>query len=188
MLSQIGVNFEVLSLREARPRVPDVDEKPLPDELPLDYTRRIARLKAEMGRLRLLERGLRDLPLLAADTVVVLGKRILGKPANCVHAKEMLKALSGQTHQVLTGIAVAAPSGVQVRVSTTMVQFRDISEREIQAYVAHGEAQDKAGAYAIQGRAAVFVSAISGSYSSVVGLPLYETGQLLEEFGISLFT
>jgi septum formation protein len=165
-----------------------VDEKPLPDELPLDYTRRIARLKAEMGRLRLLERGLRDLPLLAADTVVVLGKRILGKPANRVHAKEMLDALSGQTHHVLTGIAVAAPSGVQVRVSTTMVQFRDISQREIQAYIAHGEAQDKAGGYAIQGRAAVFVSAISGSYSGVVGLPLYETAQLLEEFGISLFT
>jgi septum formation protein len=188
LLSQIGVNFEVLSLREAPPRAADVDEKPLPAELPLDYTRRIVRLKAEMGRLRLLERGLRDLPLLAADTVVVLGKRILGKPANCVHAKEMLKTLSGQTHQVLTGIAVAAPGGVQVRVSTTMVQFRDMSEREIQAYVAHGEAQDKAGAYAIQGRAAVFVSAISGSYSGVVGLPLYETGQLLEEFGISLFT
>ena len=172
MLSQIGVNFEVLSLREARPRVADVDEKPLPDELPLDYTRRIARLKAEMGRLRLLERGLRDLPLLAADTVVVLGKRILGKPADCVHAKEMLKALSGQTHQVLTGIAVAAPSGVQVRVSTTMVQFRDMSEREIQAYVAHGEAQDKAGAYAIQGYASRFITRIDGCYQNVVGLPV----------------
>lgn len=166
----------------------DVDEKPLPDELPLDYALRIARLKAEMGRLRLLERGLRDLPLLAADTAVALGKRILGKPVDCAHAKEMLEALSGQTHHVLTAIAVAADSGIQVRVSTTMVRFRHISEREIRAYLAHGEAQDKAGAYAIQGRAAVFVSAISGSYSGVVGLPLYETAQLLEEYGISLFT
>ena len=133
-----------------------MNEKPLPNELPLDYARRIARLKAEMGRLRLLERGLRDLPLLAADTAVALGKRILGKPVDRAHAKEMLEALSGQTHHVLTAIAVAAHIGIQVRVSTTVVRFRRISEREIRAYLAHGEAQDKAGAYAIQGRAAVF--------------------------------
>ena len=94
-----------------------MDEKPLPDELPLDYARRVARLKAEMGQLRLLELGLRDLPLLAADTAVALGKRILGKPVDCAHAKEMLEALSGQTHHVLTAIAVAAQIGIQVRVS-----------------------------------------------------------------------
>ena len=126
---------------------------------------------------------LESLPLLAADTAVALGKRILGKPVDCAHAKEMLEALSGQTHHVLTAIAVAAQIGIQVRVSTTMVRFRHISEREIRAYLAHGEAQDKAGAYAIQGRAAVFVSAISGSYSGVVGLPLYETAELLEDYG-----
>nr|WP_308811267.1 Maf family protein [Nitrosospira sp. Nsp2] len=188
LLSQIGVNFEVLSLREASPRIADVDETPLPDEIPLDYARRIALVKAEMGRLRLVQRGFPDRPVLAADTAVVLGKRILGKPADPAHAKEMLETLSGQTHHVLTAVAVAAQTGVQVRTSTTMVEFRNITEREIRAYLAYSEAQDKAGAYAIQGRAAVFISAISGSYSGVVGLPLFETAQLLEEYGIRLFT
>ena len=188
LLSQIGVNFEVLSLREAPPRGADVDETPLPDEIPLDYTRRVARVKAEMGRLRLVQRRLRELPLLAADTAVVLGKRILGKPVNGAHAKEMLQALSGQSHHVLTAIAVSTYTGIQVRTSITMVQFREITESEIQGYLAYGEAQDKAGAYAIQGRAAAFISAISGSYSGVVGLPLFETAQLLEEHGIRLFT
>ena len=95
-----------------------MDEKPLPDELPLDYARRVARLKAEMGRLRLQPPAwFADLPLLAADTAVALGKRILGKPVDCAHAKEMLEALSGQTHHVLTAIAVAAQIGIQVRVS-----------------------------------------------------------------------
>jgi septum formation protein len=188
LLSQIGVNFEVLSLREAAPRLADVDERPLPGEIPLDYTQRVARAKAETGRLRLIQRGLRELPVLAADTAVVLRKRILGKPADAAHAKEMLEALSGQTHHVLTAVAVAAQTGVQVRTSTTMVEFRDITEREIRAYLEYSEAQDKAGAYAIQGRAAVFISSIWGSYSGVVGLPLFETAQLLEEYGIRLFT
>jgi septum formation protein len=188
LLSQIGVNFEVLSLREVPPRGADVDETPLPDEIPLDYTRRIARVKAEMGRLQLIQRRLRELPVLAADTAVVLGKRILGKPADAAHAREMLETLSGQGHHVLTAIAVATDTGVQVRTSTTMVQFRDITETEIRGYLAYSEAQDKAGAYAIQGRAAVFISAISGSYSGVVGLPLFETAQLLEEHGIRLVT
>jgi septum formation protein len=188
LLSQIGVNFEVLSLREAVPRGADVDETPLRDEIPLEYTRRLARVKAEMGRFRLIQRRLPERPVLAADTAVVLGKRILGKPAEAAHAREMLEALSGQTHHVLTAIAVATHTGVQVRTSTTMVQFRDITESEIRGYLACSEAQDKAGAYGIQGRAAVFISAISGSYSGVVGLPLFETAQLLEEHGIPLFT
>jgi septum formation protein len=165
-----------------------VDERPLPREIPLDYTRRVARAKAETGRLRLIQRGLRELPVLAADTAVVLRERILGKPTDAAHAKEMLEALSGQTHQVLTAIAVAAQIGVQVRTSTTTVQFRNLTESEIRAYLGYNEAQDKAGAYAIQGKAAVFISAISGSYSGVVGLPLFETAQLLEEYGIRLLS
>jgi septum formation protein len=100
----------------------------------------------------------------------------------------MLEALSGRAHYVLTSVAIATTAGVQVRTSTTTVEFRDITQREIIGYVAYGEAHDKAGAYAIQGRAAAFISAISGSYSGVVGLPLFETAELLEEYGIQLFT
>ena len=149
LLKQIGVNFGTLLLREAAPRGADMAEVVLPGEAPADYARRIAIVKAEMGRARLLERRLTELPVLAADTAVVLGERIFGKPENLAHAKEMLRALSGQTHQVLTAVAVAAQNGVSI--STSAVRFRDISEHEIHRYLAVGEALDKAGGYAIQG-------------------------------------
>ena len=187
LLKQIGVNYETLLLRETTRRAADVDETPLPGETPADYTCRIARIKAETAWLRLTRRKLPLLPVLTADTVVTLAGRIFGKPENPVHAEEMLAALSGKTHQVLTAIAVAAPGKIQVRLSTTSVRFRDISEHEIRIYLADGEARDKAGAYAIQGMAAVFIAEISGSYSGVMGLPLFETAQLLEECGIEIF-
>ena len=187
LLKQIGVKFEVLSLREASPRIPDIDETPLAEEVPLDYVRRIARAKAETGWLRTGERGLLHHPVLGADTAVVLKGAIFGKPENPDHAKEMLRALSGQAHKVLTAIAVAAKEGTKVRGSISDVRFRCISEREICGYIACSEGRDKAGGYAIQGAAAIFISHISGSYSGVVGLPLFETAQLLEEFGIKIF-
>ncbi|SCY55313.1 septum formation protein [Nitrosospira sp. Nl5] len=187
LLKQIGVNFGTLLLREASPRLPDMDETPLPHESPANYTSRIARAKAEAGWTRLIQRKLPHLPVLAADTVVVLKERIFGKPANSSHAEEMLSALSGQTHQALTAVALATQNGIQVRVSTSTVRFRDISEREIRIYLASDEAHDKAGGYAIQGMAAVFIAEISGSYSGVMGLPLFETAQLLEESGIKIF-
>ncbi len=187
LLKQIGVKFEVLSLREASPRIPDIDETPLAEEVPLDYVRRIARAKAETGWLRTGERGLPHHPVLGADTAVVLKGAIFGKPENPDHAKEMLRALSGQAHKVLTAIAVAAKEGTKVRGSISDVRFRYISEREICGYIACSEGRDKAGGYAIQGAAAIFISHISGSYSGVVGLPLFETAQLLEEFGIKIF-
>ncbi len=187
LLKQIGVNFGTLLLREAAPRGADMAEVVLPGEAPADYTRRIAVVKAEMGRARLLERRLTELPVLAADTAVVLGERIFGKPENVAHAKEMLRALSGQTHQVLTAVAVAAQNGIQVSISSSAVRFRDISEHEIHRYLAVGEALDKAGGYAIQGMAAVFIAEISGSYSGVMGLPLFETAQLLQESGVEIF-
>ncbi len=140
-----------------------------------------------MGRARLLERRLTELPVLAADTAVVLGESIFGKPENVAHAKEMLSALSGQTHQVLTAVAVAAKNGIQVSISKSLVRFRDIREHEIHHYLAVGEALDKAGGYAIQGMAAVFIAEISGSYSGVMGLPLFETAQLLQESGVEIF-
>ncbi|MDQ3186862.1 MAG: Maf family nucleotide pyrophosphatase [Pseudomonadota bacterium] len=187
LLKQIGVNFGTLLLREALPRLADTDETSLPHEPPADYTSRIARAKAEAGWIRLIQRKLTHLPVLAADTVVVLKGRVFGKPANPAHAQEMLMALSGQTHQVLTAVALATPNGIQVRISTSTVRFRTISEREIRIYLAGDEAHDKAGAYAIQGMAAVFIAEISGSYSGVMGLPLFETAQLLEESGIKIF-
>lgn len=187
LLKQIGVNFGTLLLREAAPRGADMAEVVLSGEAPADYTRRIAVAKAEMGRARLLERRLTELPVLAADTAVVLGERIFGKPENVADAKEMLRALSGQTHQVLTAVAVAAQNGIQVSMSRSVVRFRDISEHEIQCYLSVGEALDKAGGYAIQGMAAVFIAEISGSYSGVMGLPLFETAQLLQESGVEIF-
>ena len=187
LLKQIGVNFGTLLLREAAPRGADMIEVVLPGEAPADYTRRIAIAKAELGRVRLLERRLTELPVLAADTAVVLGERIFGKPENLTHAKDMLRALSGQTHLVLTAVAVAAQNGMQVSISSSMVRFREISEHEIRRYLAVSEALDKAGGYAIQGMAAVFIAEISGSYSGVMGLPLFETAQLLEESGIKIF-
>lgn len=187
LLEQIGVNFGTLLLREASPRLADMDETSLPHEPPADYTSRIARAKAETGWTRVIQRKLPHLPVLAADTVVVLKGRIFGKPVNSAHAQEMLNALSGQTHQVLTSVALATQSGIQVCVSASTVRFRDISEREIHTYLASDEAHDKAGSYAIQGIAAVFIAEISGSYSGVMGLPLFETAQLLEESGIKIF-
>ena len=187
LLKQIGVNYETLLLRETTRRAADVDETPLPGEAPADYAYRIAHTKAKTAWLRLTQRGLPLLPVLTADTVVTLEGRIFGKPENPVHAEEMLTTLSGKTHQVLTAIAVTALDKIQVRLSTTSVRFRNISEHEIRIYLADGETRDKAGAYAIQGMAAVFIAEISGSYSGVMGLPLFETAQLLEEFGIEIF-
>jgi septum formation protein len=187
LLKQIGVDFMVLPLREALPRIPDVDETPLPQEPPHEYVERIARAKAQTGRMRASERGWAAFPVLGADTAVVSNGRIFGKPENSFHAKEMLRALSGQVHEVLTAVAMAAGNRIRVSLSRSSVRFRNISEQEISHYLTCGEAYDKAGAYAIQGRAAVFISEISGSYSGVVGLPLFETAQLLEESGIRIF-
>ena len=165
-----------------------MDEARLAGEPGSDYVCRIARAKAEIGYSRVLERGLPNLPVLAADTAVVLNQEVMGKPRNAAHAEEMLRMLSGRPHRVLTAVAVAArKDDIRVRTSISTVEFRKLSEREICSYASGPEAHDKAGAYAIQGKAAVFISGISGSYSGIMGLPLYETAQLLEESGITIF-
>lgn len=187
LLKQIGIRHSILLMREALSRPADVDETPLPEESPADYVYRITHTKAEAGWLRLQQRSLPLLPVLAADTIVVLDGRILGKPQDIGHAEEMLHALSGQEHQVYTAVGLTFQGQTRLRLSTTTVRFRDISQREIQAYITSGEPHDKAGAYAIQGKAAAFIINIDGSYSGVVGLPLFETSQLLEETGISVF-
>ncbi|MBN9123394.1 MAG: septum formation protein Maf [Nitrosospira sp. 56-18] len=187
LLTQIGVSFETLLLREAPPRGADIDETPFSGEAPAGYVSRIACIKAELSRRWLIERGGPLRPVLGADTAVVFRGRIFGKPASPAHAGEMLAALSGQTHEVLTAIAVAAEKETRTRTSTSIVRFRDISEREILRYLALDEAHDKAGGYAIQGVAAVFVTEIVGSYSGIMGLPLYETARLLQDCGIDIF-
>ncbi|MDP2433839.1 MAG: Maf family protein [Pseudomonadota bacterium] len=182
LLRQIGLAPAVLRLRNDSGRL-DVDETPLPEEPALDYVLRLARLKAEAGELARHRRSLADWPIVAADTTVTLDGRILGKPADGEEAAAMLRAYSGRAHSVLTGVAVVFQGRLAVVLSESTVAFRTLSEEEITAYVASREPFDKAGGYGIQGRAALFIEHLSGSYSGVMGLPLFETAQLLREVG-----
>ncbi len=187
LLKQIGVKYNILLMRETLNRPADIDETPLPDEAPNDYIYRIIHTKAEASWIRLSQRKLPLLPILVADTIVTLDGRILGKPKNNAQAVEILSSLSGRSHQVLTAIAVVYKNEIQMKLSTTMVRFREITQQEIQSCIKYDKVYDKAGAYAIQGLAAAFIVEICGSYSGVKGLPLYETSQLLEEVGIKIF-
>jgi nucleoside triphosphate pyrophosphatase len=180
LLSQIGVRFHLLLFRERAGEVPDVDEDSLPAETPGAYVERMARDKADSGWRRMLQRNLPPAPVLAADTTVAFDGRIYGKPTNREHAASMLAALSGTRHEVLTGVAVKLHDHIEFALSTSEVLLKKLTAEEIAHYVASGESDDKAGAYAIQGRAARFVVELRGSYSGVMGLPLYETTQLLE--------
>ncbi len=182
LLKQVGVAFEVLVLRDHPGRSVDVDESQRPGEIPDDYVRRVCRMKAEAGWERVLQRRLRQFPVLAADTVVCVEDVILGKPPDPSHAAKMLRLLSGREHRVLTAVALKLADRTELTVSESRVRFAELSEADIEAYVASGEASDKAGAYAIQGRAGAFIIELHGSYSGVMGLPLYETTQLLKTF------
>ena len=171
LLEQIGVPHIVVGA--------DIDETALAGEAPRDYVLRMARQKA----LTVRERGER-LPVLAADTTVVLDDVIYGKPRDREDGLAMLGRLSGRTHEVLTAVAVADPSGVELRLSRSTVRFRTLSSQECAAYWETGEPHDKAGGYAVQGAAAVFIESLSGSYSGVMGLPLFETAELLRAAGV----
>ncbi len=181
LLSQIGVRFHLLLFRSRPGEDAEVDETPLEGEDPGAYVERMARAKAEAGWRRLLQRNLPHAPVLAADTTVALERRIFGKPEGREQAAEMLAALSGRTHEVLTAAAIKQGDWIETAVSRSEVRLKPLSEEEIRLYVATGECDDKAGAYAIQGRAARFVIELRGSYSGVMGLPLYETSQLLDK-------
>jgi len=182
LLKQIGVSFEVLLFREHGLRGRDLDEAPQEGETPDIYVQRITREKAEAGWLRVVQRGLPRFPVLAADTAVCLGDTIFGKPADRAEATSMLQQLSGREHRVLTAVALKYEDGLDVILNENAVRFRELSEAEIREYVETGEPYDKAGAYAIQGRAAAFIPEIVGSYTGVMGLPLYETANLLRKF------
>ncbi len=186
LLKQIGVPFELLLLREDLRRGADVDETPLPDESPGVYVLRIAAEKARMAARQIAQRGLPQKPVLAADTAVVFDDQVIGKPENAEHAARILRALSGREHQVLTAVAIVLREQIETQISVSSVWFRELSEAEVRRYCAGGEPMDKAGAYAIQGRAGAFVTRIAGSYSGIMGLPLAETVELLARFDISL--
>jgi septum formation protein len=182
LLKQAGIGFELLLFREAAERGPDVDESARPGESPDDYVRRVCREKALAAWTRVEQRRLRRMPVLAADTTVCLGKDILGKPEDAADAERILGMLSGKEHRVLSAVAVQLDQRVELLVSESHVRFRELLPEEITRYVASGEPMDKAGGYAIQGRAAAFIAELRGSYSGVMGLPLYETSQLLSRF------
>ena len=186
LLRQIGVDFDELRLREAPGRDPDIVEGPREAESAPDYVKRIARTKANVGWERMTERGLPARPVLGADTEVVLDGHIFGKPADAPHALEMLERLRGRAHLVLTAVALRWEREFVIMVSTSHVTMRDLTADEMARYVATGEPVGKAGAYAIQGRAAAFITRIDGSYSGVMGLPLAETAAALARIGRSV--
>ncbi|MCK9259168.1 MAG: Maf family protein [Azoarcus sp.] len=187
LLRQIGVQFDVMTFRGGeRGEDADVDETPLPDEDVERYVERLALTKAEAGMRRVIWRKMTRHPVLAADTTLELDGQIIGKPENAEDARDILQRLSGRTHRVLTAVAVTDGMRTRSRVSGSEVHFRELSERDIRHYVASGEPMDKAGAYGIQGRAAMFIKEIHGSYSGIMGLPLFETAELLEVFGYPL--
>jgi len=181
LLSQIGVRYHLLLFRSRPESPPDVDESILANEQPDTYVERVARAKAQAGWRLLRLRNLPFAPVLAADTTVALDGQILGKPADRKEAAEMLAALSGRRHDVFTAVALMRDERIDSAVSRSEVQFKQLSPEEIAQYIATGEGDDKAGAYAIQGRAARFIMELRGSYSGVMGLPLFETGQLLDK-------
>jgi len=184
LLQQLGIQHEVLTTRIKAQRGADVSEAPLAGEKPRDYVVRVCRDKVESGWLRVIQRKLPLRGVLAADTTVCIGDEIFGTPADTAQAADFLARLSGREHEVLTAIAFKFGERMEAELSVTAVRFRELGREEIERYVATGEPMDKAGAYGIQGRAGAFVTEIRGSYSGVMGLPLYETALLLRRFGL----
>jgi septum formation protein len=162
-----------------------VDEIPLHGELPEVYVERVCHEKAAAAVQAVTLRNLRPAPILTADTIVTIDGNILGKPSDDKHAAEMLRSLSGKQHQVLTAVAVVLGDRIECRTSNTIITFATLSEEAIHRYLQTGEAHGKAGSYGIQGHAGAFVERLEGSYTGVVGLPLFETVELLKSFGIA---
>lgn len=183
LLKQIGVNFEMLLPRFDPRRQLDTDETPLADEVPEQYVQRICQAKADAGWKALKLRNLPSFPVLAADTSVILDGKIIGKPHSREQATDTLRTLSGRQHQVLSAVAIMFEKRMEMRLSTSKITFATLSEERIRRYLLTNEPLDKAGSYAIQGYAAAFIQNIEGSYSGVMGLPLFETAELLQVFG-----
>jgi len=184
LLALLGVRHELL--------LPDADEDAealeavLPNEAPVAYVKRVTQLKLDAALQRLKRRALPAAPVLCSDTTVALGRKIFGKPTDAADATRMLKELSNTTHRVLTAVALGTARKCEQVLCESRVTFSVMSSRQIQAYAASGEPLGKAGAYAVQGRAAAFISHMSGSYSGIMGLPMFETAQLLQSFGFKV--
>ena len=190
LLEQLGVRYELLLADDSEDA--EALEVVLPNEAPRAYVQRVTLLKLEAASARMKRRGLPVAPVLCSDTTVALGKTILGKPDNAKHAAQILGALSGQTHRVLTSVAMGTlskagkPLKTEQALSVSNVRFAPVTHTQIQTYVASGEPMGKAGAYAVQGRAAAYIEHLSGSYSGIMGLPMFETAQLLRAFGFKV--
>ena len=184
LLEQLGVSCQLL--------LPDADEDSealevvLAGEAPTAYVQRVTQLKLDAALVRLKRRGLPPAPVLCSDTTVAMARRIYGKPENERDAMRMLGELAGATHRVLTAVAVQHGRKRLQALSVSRVTFAPMSQPQIRAYVASGEPMGKAGAYAVQGKVAMFISHISGSYSGIMGLPLHETAQLLRAVGLKI--
>ena len=181
LLDQIGVAYKVLLPSD--PEAAEALEAVLPQESALRYVKRVTRLKVQAAMRQIHQQSLPFAPVLCADTTVVVDGQILGKPANARQATDMLRLLSGKAHQVLTAVAIGHNQDIQLALSRSRVKFAPMTAADIQDYVASEEPMGKAGAYAIQGRASAFISHVSGSYSGIMGLPLYETTLLLKQIG-----
>ena len=186
LLGQIGVQFDTIVFRSGVREDHEIDETPHAGESPVDYVERVARAKAAHGARIVGWRKMLPQPVLAADTTLEFAGEVIGKPLDASDAQAILRRLSGQTHRVLTCVAVAFEDRLESVISVSDVRFAVLDETEIRHYVASGEPMDKAGAYGIQGRAGLFVEHLSGSYSGVMGLPLCETGALLKRFAFPL--
>jgi septum formation protein len=182
LLQQLGVAHELL-LPDAAEDAESLEAE-LPGEAPIDYVQRVTRLKLDAAVERLARRGTTPAPILCADTTVALGARILGKPQDAADAERMLAELAGQEHQVFTAVALAHGAQRLAALSVSSVRFAAMTPAQIAAYVASGEPMGKAGAYGIQGRAAAYIAHMQGSYSGIMGLPLFETAQLLRAIGV----
>lgn len=178
LLEQLGLSLQRIHA--------DIDESVRPGENAADYALRLALEKSAAGWQVVEQGGQPHHPLLAADTTVTLDGEIFGKPEDAADARRMLRTFSGRSHQVITALAVRQGEQVESAVSITEVRFRELTDADIERYLASGEPFDKAGAYGIQGKAGVFVERIDGSFTGVMGLPLFETAQLLGRFGLSL--
>jgi septum formation protein len=183
LLTQMGIAFDTVAFRDGARADAHTDETPLPGESPVVYVERVARAKAEHGSQIIDSRKLPRRLILSADTTLEFAGEIIGKPVDAADATAILRRLSGQTHRVLTGVAVNHQGRTEYVFSTSEVRFRQLDEEEIRHYVMSGEPMDKAGAYGIQGRAGIFVEYLAGSYTGVMGLPVCETGELLKRVG-----
>ncbi|MBI3368919.1 MAG: septum formation inhibitor Maf [Burkholderiales bacterium] len=186
LLDQLGVPHELL-LADASEDA-EALEAWLPGELPADYVQRVTGLKLQAALRRWRQRGLPAKPILTADTTVALGRRILGKPADAAEAVAMLRALSGRTHRVFTALALASGRRRWAALSTSRVRFAELSDATIAAYVDSGQPFGKAGAYAIQSALAGWIAHIDGSYTGIMGLPLFDTAQLLRQAGVPVLS